>query len=143
MISCILVVKTRKNSNSINIHSILRYNRNHDLINLTFNCAEKKIFSYLLCFILPFQFFQVRAHMYQARSLIGSDASGLSDPFARVIIGEWCKITQVSRKTVFERWICLNLTTTKSNSNKKKTNVFFYLLKSNGNKKKRYQLAKI
>ena len=52
--------------------------------------------------LLPFQFFQVRAHMYQARSLIGSDASGLSDPFARVIIGEWCKITQVSRKTVFE-----------------------------------------
>lgn len=41
------------------------------------------------------QFFQVRAHMYQARSLIGSDASGLSDPFARVIIGEYCKVTQV------------------------------------------------
>ena len=33
--------------------------------------------------------------MYQARSLIGSDASGLSDPFARVIIGEYCKVTQV------------------------------------------------
>ena len=45
--------------------------------------------------ILYFQFFQVRAHMYQARSLIGSDASGLSDPFARVIIGEYCKTTQV------------------------------------------------
>ena len=34
--------------------------------------------------------------MYQARSLIGSDASGLSDPFARVICGEYCKTTQVS-----------------------------------------------
>ena len=34
--------------------------------------------------------------MYQARSLIGSDASGLSDPFARVIIGEYCKTTQVN-----------------------------------------------
>ena len=33
--------------------------------------------------------------MYQARSLIGSDASGLSDPFARVICGEYCRITQV------------------------------------------------
>ena len=33
--------------------------------------------------------------MYQARSLIGSDASGLSDPFARVICGEYCKTTQV------------------------------------------------
>ena len=31
--------------------------------------------------------FQLRAHMYQARSLIGSDASGLSDPFARVVFG--------------------------------------------------------
>lgn len=41
------------------------------------------------------QFFQLRAHMYQARSLIGSDASGLSDPFARVICGEYCRITQV------------------------------------------------
>ena len=43
------------------------------------------------------QFFQLRAHMYQARSLIGSDASGLSDPFARVICGEYCKTTQVNR----------------------------------------------
>ncbi len=48
-----------------------------------------------------FQFFQVRAHMYQARSLIGSDASGLSDPFARVIIGEYCKTTQVCRNAFF------------------------------------------
>ena len=47
------------------------------------------------------QFFQVRAHMYQARSLIGSDASGLSDPFARVIIGEYCKTTQVCIKYLF------------------------------------------
>ena len=31
----------------------------------------------------PAQYFQMRAHIYQARSLIGSDASGLSDPFAR------------------------------------------------------------
>ena len=44
---------------------------------------------------LILQFFQLRAHMYQARSLIGSDASGLSDPFARVICGEYCKTTQV------------------------------------------------
>lgn len=29
--------------------------------------------------------FILRAHMYQARSLIASDASGLSDPFAQVI----------------------------------------------------------
>ena len=37
----------------------------------------------------------MRAYVYQARSLIGSDDSGLSDPFARVIMGEYCKTTQV------------------------------------------------
>lgn len=42
------------------------------------------------------QTFQFRAYVYQARSLIGSDASGLSDPFARVIIGENMRVTQVS-----------------------------------------------
>ena len=33
--------------------------------------------------------------MYQARSLIGSDSSGLSDPFARIVVGEYCRTTQV------------------------------------------------
>lgn len=50
------------------------------------------------------QSFQLRAHMYQARSLIGSDASGLSDPFARVIIGEYCKVTQVIDETLSPTW---------------------------------------
>jgi hypothetical protein len=48
--------------------------------------------------------FQLRAHMYQARSLIGSDASGLSDPFAQVIIGEYCKVTQVIDETLSPTW---------------------------------------
>lgn len=39
--------------------------------------------------------FQLRAHIYQARSLIGSDASGLSDPYATVFITEFSKTTQV------------------------------------------------
>lgn len=42
--------------------------------------------------------------MYQARSLIGSDASGLSDPFARVIIEEYCKTTQVIDETLSPTW---------------------------------------
>lgn len=42
--------------------------------------------------------------MYQARSLIGSDASGLSDPFARVIAGEYVKITQVIDETLSPTW---------------------------------------
>ncbi|KAG8297656.1 hypothetical protein J6590_031697 [Homalodisca vitripennis] len=48
--------------------------------------------------------FQLRAYMYQARSLIGSDASGLSDPFARVIVGEYCKTTQVIDETLSPTW---------------------------------------
>ncbi|XP_068990051.1 otoferlin isoform X8 [Neodiprion pinetum] len=48
--------------------------------------------------------FQLRAHMYQARSLIGSDASGLSDPFARVICGEFCRSTQVIDETLSPTW---------------------------------------
>nr|CAD7397049.1 unnamed protein product [Timema cristinae] len=48
--------------------------------------------------------FQMRAHMYQARSLIGSDASGLSDPFARVIVSEYCKTTQVIDETLSPTW---------------------------------------
>ncbi|XP_065213777.1 otoferlin-like isoform X2 [Planococcus citri] len=48
--------------------------------------------------------FQFRAYMYQARSLIGSDASGLSDPFARVIIGEYMRVTQVIDETLSPTW---------------------------------------
>ncbi|KAK7584153.1 hypothetical protein V9T40_005116 [Parthenolecanium corni] len=48
--------------------------------------------------------FQFRANVYQARSLIGSDASGLSDPFARVIIGENMRVTQVIDETLSPTW---------------------------------------
>ncbi|XP_047477393.1 LOW QUALITY PROTEIN: otoferlin-like [Penaeus chinensis] len=50
------------------------------------------------------QIFQLRAHMYQARSLIASDNSGLSDPFARVIVGEHCRETQVIDETLSPTW---------------------------------------
>ncbi|KAK3090409.1 hypothetical protein FSP39_011632 [Pinctada imbricata] len=50
------------------------------------------------------QTFQVRAHMYQARSLIGSDASGLSDPFARVAFGDQSVCTQVIEETLSPTW---------------------------------------
>lgn len=55
-------------------------------------------------FLKLLQTFQLRAHIYQARSLIGSDASGLSDPFARVIAGEFCKATQVIDETLSPTW---------------------------------------
>lgn len=54
--------------------------------------------------IFHLQIFQLRAHIYQARSLIGSDASGLSDPFARVIAGEFSKTTQVIDQTLSPTW---------------------------------------
>ncbi len=42
--------------------------------------------------------------MYQARSLIGSDASGLSDPFARVVFGDQSLTTQVIDETLSPTW---------------------------------------
>ncbi|KOB67239.1 Otoferlin [Operophtera brumata] len=48
--------------------------------------------------------FQMRAYIYQARSLIGSDASGLSDPFARIIIGDLSQTTQVIDQTLSPTW---------------------------------------
>ncbi|XP_052775587.1 otoferlin-like isoform X2 [Mya arenaria] len=50
------------------------------------------------------QVFQLRAHMYQARSLIGSDASGLSDPFARVAFIDQSVCTQVIEETLSPTW---------------------------------------
>ncbi len=55
-------------------------------------------------FITEKQVFQLRAHMYQARSLIGSDASGLSDPFARVVFGDQSQCTQVIDETLSPTW---------------------------------------
>ncbi|XP_014369899.2 otoferlin-like [Papilio machaon] len=48
--------------------------------------------------------FQMRAYIYQARSLIGSDSSGLSDPFARVVIGDSVSNTQVIDETLSPTW---------------------------------------
>ncbi|KAL8181722.1 UNVERIFIED_CONTAM: hypothetical protein K2H54_023421, partial [Gekko kuhli] len=39
-------------------------------------------------------FFQLRAHMYQARGLIAADNSGLSDPFAKVTFVSHCQTTK-------------------------------------------------
>ena len=48
--------------------------------------------------------FELRAHMYQARSLIASDASGLSDPFAKVIFADCVQTTQVIEETLSPTW---------------------------------------
>ncbi|XP_048582007.1 otoferlin isoform X3 [Nematostella vectensis] len=50
------------------------------------------------------QKFVLRAHVYQARSLIGSDASGLSDAFARVIFTHLVSDTRVIWETRSPTW---------------------------------------
>lgn len=42
--------------------------------------------------------------MYQARSIVGSDASGLSDPFARVCFCDQSLSTQVIDETLSPTW---------------------------------------
>lgn len=64
---------------------------------------RKMLFSHFF-YLCSFQTFQLRAHIYQARSLIGSDASGLSDPYATVYITEYAKNTQVIEETLSPTW---------------------------------------
>ncbi|XP_078005940.1 otoferlin isoform X3 [Phascolarctos cinereus] len=50
------------------------------------------------------QEFQLRAHMYQARSLFAADSSGLSDPFARVFFITQSQCTEVLNETLCPTW---------------------------------------
>lgn len=45
-----------------------------------------------------FSYFQLRAHLYQARGVLAADDSGLSDPFAHVLISTQCQTTRVRAK---------------------------------------------
>uniref|UniRef100_A0A2K5QBB5 C2 domain-containing protein n=1 Tax=Cebus imitator TaxID=2715852 RepID=A0A2K5QBB5_CEBIM len=51
-----------------------------------------------------FSYFQVRAHLYQARGVLAADNSGLSDPFARVLISTQCQTTRVLEQTLSLLW---------------------------------------
>ncbi|XP_008838974.1 fer-1-like protein 4 [Nannospalax galili] len=51
-----------------------------------------------------FSYFQLRAHLYQARGVLGADDSGLSDPFARVLISTQCQTTRVLKQTLSPLW---------------------------------------
>uniref|UniRef100_A0A671FQ71 C2 domain-containing protein n=1 Tax=Rhinolophus ferrumequinum TaxID=59479 RepID=A0A671FQ71_RHIFE len=51
-----------------------------------------------------FSYFQLRAHLYQARGVLAADDSGLSDPFARVIISTQCQMTRVLEQTLSPLW---------------------------------------
>ncbi|KAM4841899.1 LOW QUALITY PROTEIN: fer-1-like protein 4 [Thomomys bottae] len=51
-----------------------------------------------------FSYFQLRAHLYQARGVLAADDSGLSDPFARVLISTHCQTTRVLEQTLSPLW---------------------------------------
>ncbi|XP_064331803.1 fer-1-like protein 4 isoform X3 [Camelus dromedarius] len=51
-----------------------------------------------------FSYFQLRAHLYQARGVLAADDSGLSDPFARVLISTQCQTTQVLEQMLSPLW---------------------------------------
>ena len=49
-------------------------------------------------------YFQCRAYLYMARNLIGTDSSGLSDPFARIVIRNRVMRTRTATATLNPIW---------------------------------------
>ncbi|XP_064604472.1 otoferlin-like [Liolophura sinensis] len=76
------------------------YEENADIL----NASKPNAFPPLTITYIEKQTFQLRAHMYQARSIVGSDASGLSDPFARVCFCDQSLSTQVIDETLSPTW---------------------------------------
>ena len=57
-----------------------------------------------LTYLAEVHTYQLRAYMYQARDLFSEDASGLSDPYARVIFGNHSKATKIIPETLCPTW---------------------------------------
>ncbi|NXL34386.1 FR1L4 protein, partial [Glaucidium brasilianum] len=51
-----------------------------------------------------FSYFQLRAHLYQARGILPVDDNGLSDPFARVVFSTHCQTTRMLEETLSPMW---------------------------------------
>ncbi|KAM4622831.1 fer-1-like protein 4 [Discoglossus pictus] len=51
-----------------------------------------------------FCYYQLRAHIYQARGILPADDNGLSDPFCRVLFGNQCQTTEVINETLAPMW---------------------------------------
>ncbi|NWS85224.1 FR1L4 protein, partial [Toxostoma redivivum] len=51
-----------------------------------------------------FSYFQLRAHLYQARGIFPADDNGLSDPFARVVFSTHCQTTRMLEETLSPMW---------------------------------------
>uniref|UniRef100_A0A8C1D1S3 Fer-1 like family member 4 n=1 Tax=Cyprinus carpio carpio TaxID=630221 RepID=A0A8C1D1S3_CYPCA len=57
-----------------------------------------------LSFYPDSRYFQLRAHIYQARGIIAADDNGLSDPFAKVVFSTQCQVTRVMEETLSPTW---------------------------------------
>ncbi|XP_059683156.1 fer-1-like protein 4 [Gavia stellata] len=51
-----------------------------------------------------FSYFQLRAHLYQARGILPADDNGLSGPFARVVFSTYCQTTRILEETLSPMW---------------------------------------
>ncbi|NXE14733.1 FR1L4 protein, partial [Lophotis ruficrista] len=51
-----------------------------------------------------FSYFQLRAHLYQARGILPADDNGLSNPFARVVFSTHCQNTRMLEETLSPMW---------------------------------------
>ncbi|KAI1233270.1 hypothetical protein IHE44_0004437 [Lamprotornis superbus] len=51
-----------------------------------------------------FSYFQLRAHLYQARGILPADDNGLSDPFARVVFSTHCQTSRMLEETLSPMW---------------------------------------
>uniref|UniRef100_A0A8C9FHX0 C2 domain-containing protein n=1 Tax=Pavo cristatus TaxID=9049 RepID=A0A8C9FHX0_PAVCR len=58
----------------------------------------------LLFFLPDFSYFQLRAHLYQARGILPADDNGLSDPFVRVVFSTHCQTTRTVEETLSPMW---------------------------------------
>ncbi|XP_063694280.1 myoferlin-like isoform X6 [Bolinopsis microptera] len=48
--------------------------------------------------------YQLRAYLYQARGLLGADATGYSDPYARIVFGNRSGVTKVIKQSCSPMW---------------------------------------
>ena len=48
--------------------------------------------------------YQLRAYIYQARGLLGADATGYSDPYARIVFGNRSGVTEPIKQTCSPMW---------------------------------------
>ncbi|NXJ00294.1 FR1L4 protein, partial [Psophia crepitans] len=51
-----------------------------------------------------FSYFQLRAHLYQARGILPAGDNGLSDPFVRVVFSTYCQTTRMLEETLSPMW---------------------------------------